>query len=73
MPSKRSLLQSGGNNGGLSDKHSPKIMATNNSNKKTSAGTAMGKTENGEDIKLPKLDPTKNSIAQHQNMAKPQQ
>jgi len=38
----------------------------NNSNKKTAVLT--NKTENGQDIKLPKLDPTKTSIAQHQSL-----
>ena len=65
IQSKRSLLQSGGNNPVISDKHSPKIM--NNSTKKT---PGIGKTgsENVEDVKLPKLDPTKTSIAQHHNI-----
>ena len=66
IQSKRSLLQSGGNNPVISDKHSPKIM--NNSSKKTPVMNGKTPGENVEDVKLPKLDPTKTSIAQHHNI-----
>lgn len=63
MQSKRSLLRSGGNQGGsTADRQSPTA-------KKTTSKTEEGVKE----IKLPKLDPTKNSIAMQNNTtAKPQ-
>ena len=65
IQSKRSLLKSGGNQGSVTEKQSPMVMKT--------TGVMSGKAEDAKEIKLPKLDPTKTSIAMHSNShSKPQ-
>lgn len=65
IQSKRSLLKSGGNQGAGAEKQSPMVMKTNQA--------MTSKAEDAKEIKLPKLDPNKTSIAIHSNSnSKPQ-